>query len=71
MFLCGKMVPPTTQLLCIQVEVDKALTIVVHHTAAVFPHSSVIVGVVSPNIGIHIPDDQEHIMLRDFSDCAL
>ena len=46
-----------------QAEVNEARTVVVHHTTAVLPYSFVTLGIVSPILGVRIPDVQKHAIL--------
>ena len=46
-------------------------TIVIRHTTAMFAHGPFTVGIVSANFGIHVTDDQKHVMLWHFGDCLL
>ena len=52
-------------------EVNKAFTIVIHHATTMFAHGSFAVGVFRTNFGIHVSDDQKHVMLWHFGDCLL
>ena len=42
----------------LQAETNQTFSVVVHHTATVFPHSSIAVGIISSDLGIHITHDQ-------------
>ena len=55
----------------VQTVVNKAFTIVIHHATAMFAHGSFAVGVIRTNFGIHVSDDQNHVMLWHFGDCLL
>lgn len=54
-----------------QAGVNEARTVVVHHTTAVLPYSFVLLGIVSPILGVRIPDVQKYAVLGAFRDCAL
>lgn len=52
-------------------EVDKTLTIVIPHTTAMPPYSSVTVVISGSNLGVHVTHNKQHIMLRDLGDGSL
>ena len=55
----------------VQAEVNKPFTIVIHQATIMFAHGSFAVGVFRTNFGIHVSDDQKHVMLWNFGDCLL
>lgn len=55
----------------VKAEVNKALAIVIHHTAPVPSHSSLTVRIIRSHLGIKVSHDQKHIMLGNFGNGML